>query len=200
MRKMLSVAAIALALTVVGTSCTGPTGGHWEPPMELWTAGDSIMAGAAQPPSWVDGLGIPLFNTAESGRGFTTSVPGTIEASLDHWVDIYGAPEQILISGGANDQLTGATAPDTIAAMSHLESWLGSLGTDVIWVTAPRMTTSTPVLTQTNAWIRTRPHYIDCGPLLGEPVLDSAYSLDGVHINNAGDAKFTTCVLASPLV
>ena len=200
MRKMLSVAAIAFAVAAAAPSCTLPRGGDWAPTMETWTAGDSIMVGNAQPPSWVDALGIPLFNTAVGSRGFTTTTPGTIEEALDYWISYYGAPQRVLISAGANDQLTGATAANTIAAMSHLETWLTSLGTEVIWITATRLTTPSPLLTSTNNWIRTRPHFIDCGPVTGEPLLDPAYAWDSVHLNDAGDAKLSACVKASPLI
>lgn len=184
---------VALALTA-SAACSSPPPPSG-PVSNIWGFGDSIMAGTAQPPSWLGWLSFPVWNLAVSGRAFVGTASGPTIGDTVQWaVNTYGAPQVAIISGGTNDQIQGIPAASVTAAMADIENFLTSKGVEVVWVTAPRMADPSPVLTVTNDWMRHRAHFADCGPLLGEPTLNPIYSIDGIHINNAGDQIMAECV------
>src|SRR5262249_48811769 len=146
---------------------------------------------------------------------------GDLVSQIAAAIDRYGRPRHVVISAGMADlyarQIWGVDLPMSSYTDRYRDvtSWLQNLGIDVHWMTLTPITTwgivggQTSMQAMLNSWLRgSGLPIVDCEASLtapGSPWLDESltFSLDGVHLNEAGATRYAACISAGigvPLV
>lgn len=155
----------------------------------MWVAGDSISRST----QWPASVTPPPLSVAESSTGFIRAVDGhTIGSNLRDAIAQRGAPARVVIMGGVNDvrSVEAPSATQIIAVMSQLEADMVARGVEVIWATEPAWTYAAQ-MAPINDWVRTRPHYVDCGWSISQSPFNTG---DGVHPTAAASESLGHCI------
>jgi lysophospholipase L1-like esterase len=183
---------------------------------EWWAFGDSLFAGHDSAP----GAPSHLRGVLNASVGGTTLVPvttfgnqnGDLVSQIAGAIERSGRPRRVVISSGMADlyarQFWGVDLPLSAYTDRYLDvtEWLRNLGIDVHWMTLTPITTwglvggQASMQAAINTWLRSSGlPIVDCESSLtapGSPWLDDSltFSLDGVHLNEAGASRYAACI------
>lgn len=162
-------AVLVTSVSLVLGACTVTPGGPPAPGSErsVWMAGDSnggAIASTMRPGP---------FHISVGASGFTTRTRTRILDNTQAQIDLHGAPETMLATGGVLDAMVGATTEEIINEMETFESSMTTQGMRVIFVVEPAFTLK-DVYEPIADWIRAHPDHVDCSAYNG-------YTLDGIH-------------------
>lgn len=189
---VLAIGIVCLVL-LTGSGCVtpDPAPAVYSPPSgaDIWLAGDSIAAVVYRS---LDSAP-RVYNATHGGNGFVRRNDGTIAeftfARMDS-VTPSASPSYVVVQGGANDHHGDIDAVFT--AMDLFRIQLELRGIRVIWLTTPVGTYQDlpEWLPQTNDWMRSQPHIIDCDL----PTVRAAGFEDGIHPTALGYERYADCI------